>query len=389
VPDRSIDRGQTAHEREKVIRKVRRQLKRNRGPKRTRDRSWTRYAPEVYEELDVATEERVAPRGERERRKRMLAVITEQLTEEGTSLDVSTGEWDPGVVVRISSGLCEVSSRGQALACSVRGSLTAYDSGYTNVVAVGDDVLFSRINSQQGVIERVQPRRTCLSRPDVFYGHLRQVIVANVDQLLIVSSLQEPAIWFELIDRYLIAAAYHGLTPIICLNKVDLTANEEEYRRPMEPYLALGHEVLYTSVLTGQGLAELRSILQDSGTVLAGLSGVGKSSLLNGVQPGMQLKTGLISTRHHEGRHTTAQVSLLPLAMGGYVVDTPGIREFGLWDVSREEVADYFPEISGSARGCHFPGCSHIHEPGCAIKAAVDRGDIAASRYDSYVKIRG
>jgi ribosome biogenesis GTPase len=371
------------------VRKARRQLKRNRRPKRVRDRSWTRYAPEAYDELDVVRDERIVPRGERERRRRALATITDQLSQEAIPADVSNGEWDRGVVVRISSGLCEVIARAQALMCSVRGSLTAYDSGYTNVVAVGDEVLVSRVDSQRGVIERVQPRRTCLSRPDVFYPHLRQVIVANVDQILVVSSLQDPAVWYELIDRYLIAATYHELTPIICLNKVDLAGSEDECTQLMQPYLTLGHQVLFTSVLTGQGLPELCSMLQDKGTVLAGLSGVGKSSLLNGVQPGLRLKTGMTSARHHEGRHTTVQVSLLPLAMGGYVVDTPGIREFGLWDVSRNEVAAYFPEIANFAAGCRFPGCSHLHEPDCAVQAAAERGGIAASRYDSYVKIRG
>ncbi len=389
MPDRNIDRGEAGHEREKAVRKARRHLKRNRRSKRVRDRSWTRYVPEVYEELDVVADDRIVPRGERERRRRALAAITEQLTEEETSREVSTEEWDRGTVVGVSSGLCEVSSRGIAVTCSVRGSLTAYDSRHTNVVAVGDEVFFSRVDSQQGVIERILPRRTCLSRPDVFYPHLRQVIVANVDQILIVSSPKEPVVWFELIDRYLIAAARHQLVPIICLNKVDLVPSEDEYRRLMEPYLALGHEVLFTSVLTGQALPELCSILQDKGTVLAGLSGVGKSSLLNSVQPGLQLKTGTISARHREGRHTTVRVSLLPLIMGGYVVDTPGIREFGLWEVSQEEVAAYFPEISDRATGCRFPVCSHMHEPNCEVKAAVERGEIAASRYDSYVKIRG
>jgi len=318
-----------------------------------------------------------------------LAAITDQLTADQAVPEDLADEWHRGIVVKMSSGLCQVASEGQSFICSVRGSLTAYDSGYTNVVAVGDEVLFSTVDSARGIIERVQPRRTCLSRPDTFYRHLRQVIVANVDQLLIVSSLGEPAIWFELVDRYLTAAAHHGLKPIICLNKIDLASDEEGYRRPLQPYPALGYELLFTSAATGQGVEELRATLRDRGTVLAGLSGVGKSSLLNQVQPELQLKTGLVSDRHHEGRHTTVQVSLLPLDMGGYVVDTPGIREFGLWDVPPEELAAYFPEISARAAGCRYPGCSHIHEPGCAVRAAVRRGDIATSRYDSYVKIHG
>jgi len=376
-------------EHRKLMRKARQQLKRNRKPKRVRDKSWTQYALDAYEELDIPTDKRIVPRGERRRRRAALAAIAEQFAAEEAMPEDSAEEGHRGVVVEISSGLYQVYSEDGSFICSVRGSLTAYDTGYTNVVAVGDEVFFSPVDSAQGVIERVQPRRTCLSRPDVFYPHLRQVIVANVDQLLIVFSLREPAIWFELIDRYLIAAACHGLKPVICVNKIDLASGEKEYRQAMQPYLTLGYEVLFTSAATGQGVNELRATLQDRGTVLAGLSGVGKSSLLNAVQPGLQLKTRVVGDRTHEGRHTTAQVSLLRLEVGGYVVDTPGIREFGLWDVSPEELAAYFPEISARAPDCRFPGCSHIHEPGCAVRAAVRQGEIAPSRYDSYVKIHG
>jgi ribosome biogenesis GTPase len=374
---------------EKLMRKARRQLKRNAKRKRVRDRSWTRYAAEVYDELDMPTRERVMPRGERERCSVALAAITEQLEAEEIAPGLSTPESHPGVVVRISSGLCQVDAGGRSVTCSVRGSLSAYDTGYTNVVAVGDEVLFSLSAADQGVIERVQPRRSCLSRPDVYYPHLRQVIVANVDQLLIVSSVKEPAIWFELVDRYLVAAAYHGLRPIICLNKVDLAAGDDERQQLMAPYAALGYDVLFTSATRERGIEQLRAILRDKGTVVAGLSGVGKSSLLNAVQPGLRLKTGHIGDRTHEGRHTTVEVSLTRLAMGGYVVDTPGIREFGLWDVPPQELSLYFPEIASRAPDCHFPSCSHVHEPGCAVKASVQRGEIAASRYDSYLKIRG
>lgn len=375
------------HEQEKLMRKARKQLKKNQRT-RVRDRHWTRYPMEAYEDLEFPTEERIVARGERERRTAALAAITEQLTGDETTPDDPSAEWQKGTVTAVSSGLCRVDAQGTGFICSVRGSLTAYNSGYTNVVAVGDEVLFSAVDSDRGIIEKVQPRRTSLSRPDVFHPHLRQVVAANVDRLLIVCSLEHPLIWFELVDRYLIAAAHNGLEPIICLNKIDLATSEEEYRRPMQPYLALDYEVLFTSATTGQGIDELRATLKDSRTVLAGLSGVGKSSLLNAVQLDLRLKTGLVSDRHHEGRHTTVQASLLPLAIGGTVVDTPGIREFGLWDVAPEEVAGYFPEIASLSGHCRFSGCSHVHEPGCAVRAAVDERKIAASRYDSYMKIR-
>ena len=387
MPDRTTRRGKQ-HQHEKVMRKARRQLKRNRKP-RVRDKSWTQYDLDAYEDLDVPDDEPIVPRGEHERRRAALAAITQQLTAGEAELEDSTEGWRGGLVTRVSSGFYQVDSEEGRFTCSVRGSLTAYDTGYTNVVAVGDEVLFSTVGSKQGVIERVLPRRTCLSRPDVFHAHLRQVVVANVDQLLIVSSLKDPAVWFELIDRYLIASDRHGLRPVICVNKTDLASGEEVYQQPMLPYLSMGHEVLFTSATTGQGVDELRAALRDRGTVLAGLSGVGKSSLLNKVEPGLGLKTGLVSDRHHEGRHTTVEVSLIPLKMGGYVVDTPGVRQFGLWDVSREELASYFPEVFDRAAGCRFPNCSHTHEPGCAVRSAADRGEIPASRYDSYVKIYG
>ena len=385
MSDRAVHQSDQ-YERRKVMRKARKQLKRNRGRKRVREKTWAQYDIEAYEDMDSASEEPVMPRGERERKKAVPGAIKEQLETERLST-VPSEDWCQGVVVRMSSGMYQVESRGREFICTVRGSLTAYNTGYTNVVAVGDSVFFSPSTPEQGTIERVQPRRTYLWRPDVFYSHLRQVIVANVDQLLIITSVREPAIWFELIDRYLVAAACQGLKPIICLNKTDLASDDEECQQIMQPYLSLGYQLLCTSAVTGEGIVQLRTTLRDTGTVLAGRSGVGKSSLLNAVQPGLHLKTGVVSGRTREGRHTTVQVSLIRLEMGGYVVDTPGIREFGLGDISQEELVTHFPEIAERAPDCRFPGCSHILEPDCAVRDAVHSGDIAASRYDSYVKI--
>jgi ribosome biogenesis GTPase len=389
VPHCSTDNGSDGHNSEKMLRKARRQMKRSRKPKRTRDRSWTTYVPEAYDDLDLSGDERIVPKGERERRRAALTAIPTHLAGENLSVRDTTEGWHRGTVISIGSALCEVSSVGCSLTCSVRGSLSAHTRGYTNVVAVGDEVLFSDAEAGRGVIEHVQPRRTRLSRPDVFYPHLQQVIVANADQLLIVCSLRDPAVWFELIDRYLVAAVHGRLEPIICLNKVDLAHDEKEPSQSMAPYVAIGYEVIYTSVVTSQGLDQLSEVLRGRGTVLAGLSGVGKSSLLNGVQPGLQLRTGQVSNRHHEGRHTTVQASQIPLASGGYVVDTPGSREFGLWGVSPDEIASYFPELSARAADCRYARCSHLHEPDCAVIDAVHRGEIFASRYESYVKIRG
>jgi ribosome biogenesis GTPase len=212
------------------------------------------------------------------------------------------------------------------------------------------------------------------------------MVVANADQLLVVSSWREPSIWLELIDRYLIAALRSGLEPIICVNKVDLAEDEAELRETLLPYHGLGHRTTLTSAITGEGVDELRCLLADRTTVLAGLSGTGKSSLLSVVQPGLNLKTGDISTSPGRtvGRHTTAQAAMFRLEAGGAVIDTPGIQEFGLAGLRRDELAGFFPEIVALASSCRFNNCSHASEPDCAVIAAQGAGSLAASRYHSY-----
>jgi ribosome biogenesis GTPase len=268
--------------------------------------------------------------------------------------------------------------------CSGRGTLYAQESGFTNAVAVGDQVLVRQEGAGRGVVEQVLPRRSLLARPDVFYPHLQQVVVANVDQLLIVASWREPIIWYELIDRYLVAAARNRLPVVICVNKIDLAAARAECEAELQPYRDLGIPVLLTSAQTGDGIPDLRARLQGRTTVLAGLSGVGKSSLLAAVQPGLHLRVGLVSARKHEGRHTTTQATLLLLDSHTCVVDTPGIREFGLSGLTRAQLVTYFAEMADAAAHCRYRNCSHLDEPGCAVQAAAARGAIAACRMHSY-----
>jgi ribosome biogenesis GTPase len=300
-----------------------------------------------------------------------------------------------GLVVEVSTGLCRAEVRGETVLCTVRGILSAAESGFTNMVAVGDEVVVCLAGAGRGVVEAVLPRRSALTRPDVFSPHLQQVIVANADQLLAVASWCNPALWPELLDRYLIAAERHNLHPLICLNKVDLAEDRRECQAALEPYTQLGYRTVLASALTGEGVAELRELLHGKTTILAGLSGVGKSSLLSAVQPGLKLRIAEVSTRRHEGRHTTVQVNLLKLEMGGRVVDTPGIREFGLSGLHRTELVRFYAEIAAIAcgetvavAGCRYADCSHIHEPGCAVRLAVREGRLSAVRYESYCKIR-
>jgi ribosome biogenesis GTPase len=291
------------------------------------------------------------------------------------------------VVLEVSSNLCRVDLAGQSLLCRLRGALSAQETGFTNVIAVGDRVIVQENSPGHGVVEQVLPRRSVLARPDVFRSHLRQVIVANADQLLIVAAWRNPLIWLELIDRYLIAAERHNLIPLICVNKVDLAADQAECQILLQPYQTLGYQVLFTSARTHSGLDLLREAMRGRVTALAGLSGVGKSSLLNAIQPGLHLRTGAISDGSGNGQHTTTQVSLLPLAMGGFVADTPGIREFGLSGLSQSELIAFYPDLTTYAHLCRFANCSHQHEPDCAVKAAVTAQKIAPIRYDNYLKI--
>ncbi len=414
VPSRKA-RARLHREAALIERAARKEIKRNRKPDCVRQREWLRVELSDENALEaLGGEERVMPRGERERRRSTLAALAKREREEAPpeAPGAPAGEaLARGVVVQVASGLCRVELDGsqapspepqpkaerrgsggapaavRSLLCSLRGSLSVHETGYTNVVAVGDEVRVAEDGTRQGVIEEVLPRRSVLARPDPFYPHLRQVVAANVEQLLVVASWREPTLWFELLDRYLIAAARCGLTPLICLNKVDLAEDAAATQAALEPYVVLGYQTVLTSATTGQGIGELRALLWGRMTALAGLSGVGKSTLLAAVQPGLALRTGEVSERRHEGRHTTTQVTLHRLAEGGYVIDTPGIRELGLAGLRRAELVRYYPEVAAAAAGCHYADCSHGREPGCAVRQAAREGRIATVRYDSYRKI--
>ncbi len=383
-------------EENKTLRTARKQAKRNRKPDETRRRDWNFDTDnlDAFYDLDVKTEERVMPRGERERRRMLLTnapgqqAEAEPATPPAPTARVPAGQGQlEGTVVEVSTGLCRVEAPGRNLICSLRGSLTAAETGFTNVVAVGDEVIVSADGGEQGVVEAVLPRRSLLARPDVFYSHLQQAIAANVDQLLVVASWREPAFWPELVDRYLIAAERNHLAPILCVNKTDLAEDTAACRAELRPYSRLGYRVLFVSALTGEGVDELRSLLYGQTTVLAGLSGVGKSSLLSAAEPGLHLPTHEISERHHEGRHTTTQATMLKLEAGGYVVDTPGIREFGLGGLRRRELGEFYRELELIGAHCRFDDCSHTDEPGCAVGPAVRAGWISSMRYENYIKI--
>ncbi|MBN2389071.1 MAG: ribosome small subunit-dependent GTPase A [Anaerolineae bacterium] len=366
-----------------------RRVKPNRKAKRPRQKDWQPAIDEDY----LPRTERVMHRGEQERRamvKAQALATLETVDEDNVEAmwEQATASGETGMVVEVSSNLCRVAVNGHVLLCSLRGSLSAKDSGYTNLIAVGDRVTVTASGSNHGVIDAVLPRLSALARPDPFYSHLKQIIVANADQLLIVASWLEPPLWHELIDRYLIGAERNRLTPVVCVNKVDLVEDRDEVKRSVGPYVALGYRVLFASALTGEGIEELREVMQGKTSVLAGLSGVGKSTLLIALHPNLNLRTGAVSTYWGgQGQHTTTQVNLFALGGDSYVVDTPGIREFAVIGLSPTELLGFYPEIEEVAAQCRFANCSHTHEPGCAVKTALRKGRLSITRYHNYCRI--
>ena len=373
-------------------RNLRRTLKgqrRNLKPRGPRDKNWIDVTGDQWDGTKFEQRQRIMPLDEGDRRRSLEAAAyrrTNGVPAERAIAEHATTK-HRGMIVSVSSGLCSVRVDNTNVTCRLRGKLSAKQIEFTNAVAVGDEVVFTLEAGGDGVIEDVLPRQTVLARPDVSHGHLSQVVVANADQLLIVSSWREPAMWPELIDRYLIAARRSGIEPIICVNKADLIVDETEFTRSISPYRQLGHRVIQTGALSGEGIDELRDSLRNRLTVLTGLSGAGKSSLISAVQPGLELATGDVGKRSGEGRHTTTQAIAIDLEIGGYVVDTPGIREFGLAELRKRDLARFFPEIAKLTEQCRFGDCTHETEPECAVRTAQASGTLPASRYHSFREI--
>ncbi len=375
--------------RKKQLREARRKSGDQKGKKKPRKKDW---GSTNWDEDDYQTKERILPRGENERRKERenIALGAERSPIESDSA-IERSATSTGLVVEVSSGLCRVEIDDVTLLCTVRGNLKEHDTGYSNVVAVGDNVEISRDGDERGVVESIHPRRSVLARAHGTVLSLQQIVVANVDQVLIVASWREPHIWFKLIDRYLIAAQRNDLKAIICVNKTDLIEDQKTFHEEIQPYKALGYELILASAHSGDGIEELGSLLKGRTTVLAGLSGVGKSSLLSAVEPDLNLRTGSVAETglfRGQGRHTTTQSSLWKLADGGIVIDTPGIRDFGLAGIKQAELSNWYPEMKSRAGNCRYANCSHINEAECAIKAAVESGDIAPVRYKNFMAIR-
>ncbi len=275
------------------------------------------------------------------------------------------------------------SADGQIYQCAVRRLLKTVSTDQRHVLAAGDQVMFRPASNNEGIIERIEPRHGVLCRTSRGRQH---VMVSNVDLMLIVSSAVEPNLKPNLIDRLLITAEKAQISPIICINKVDLV-NSADLQPIAGVYGQMGYQVLLLSAETKAGISRLRSLVTNRKSVVIGQSGVGKSSLLNALESGLSLKVRTVSAESEKGRHTTTAAQLIPLSFGGHIVDTPGIRQFQLWDVISEEVAGFFRDVRPFVSLCRFPDCTHQHETECAVKNAVADGYLDARRYESYCQI--
>ena len=301
-----------------------------------------------------------------------------------TSLD----ELPRGLVIRSQSGFYTVHpEEGDDVVCRLRGKLKR-GPRRGDIVAVGDWVRFRRLPDGSGLIEAVEPRVRKLSRmAPTPRGEYEQIIIANPDQAVFVFACAQPEPRLRMLDRFLVISEKQEIPALIVANKVDLVG-EDQAKAIFGHYETIGYPVLYTAASTGRGVDALRERLTGKVSVFAGPSGVGKSSLLNAVQPGLGLAVREISKATGKGRHTTVVRQMFPLEGGGWVADTPGLKALSLWDIEPEELDGYFPEFRDLVPLCQFSDCTHIHEPGCAIRQAVAEGRIHPERYASYVRMR-
>ena len=360
----------------KSARKVRVEFRTNRSrPSRVKD--WTRRLRQG-QEIEPRSIENVVAKGDLSR-KRTVTV---------SDGEGAGGQLAQGTVVALRGQFADVDDGDRVWPCTVRRLLRTRSIRERFPVTVGDRVGFRIVAEApgvraEGVIETVEARRSELKRVS---SRREQVIAATLAPLLLARSADQPPPKPHLIDRYIVAALAGRMTPVVCMNKIDLDA-QSRFREVLSPYQALGYRTVCTCALTGRGTDELREVLRDRSTVLAGQSGVGKSSLLNSLQPGLRLRVGRVSDETAKGRHITSAAELIRLDFGAWVVDTPGIRSFDVSTVPVGELEQHFVEFVSFVADCRFPDCTHTHEGGCAVKQAVEDGAIHPARYQSYARL--
>lgn len=313
-----------------------------------------------FKKTDLEKRKREVPVGKHLRRGRVLAILAD------------------GILVDCDDHL---------YTCTVRGSLKKEQTRMKNLIAVGDFVLFEPYADATGSIAHIEERRSVLSRSQHLHRRKEQLIAVNIDQVLITTSVVLPPLKPSLIDRYLIATLKGNMDPVILVNKVDLLKDHPEERalldQVMTTYQSLDIPIIPLSAETGEGLDALKEVMEKKSSVFSGQSGTGKSSIINRIT-GSDLRIGAVIEKTRKGAHTTTSTHLLPIGEEGFCIDTPGIKSFGMWELKREEVQDYYPEIKAASTFCRYPNCSHLHEPKCNVRKAVEEGKISRLRFDSY-----
>ncbi|MDD2584912.1 MAG: ribosome small subunit-dependent GTPase A [Bacteroidales bacterium] len=274
--------------------------------------------------------------------------------------------------------------------CVLRGKLRLKGSSATNPVAVGDHVLYQKEGDKRGVITKVLPRKNYIIRKSTNLSRQAHIIASNLDQVFLIVTLKFPETKFEFIDRFLVTCEAYNVPVKILLNKADLFT--PEYKEALSIFYEIYHEsagyqIIETSGKSQLNLPTIKELCKDKISLFSGVSGVGKSSLINSLDPSLSLKVGEISEYHKQGKHTTTFYEIHPLATGGYIIDTPGIKGFGLIEIEEEELSHYFPEMLELLPNCRFAPCTHTHEPDCAVKEGVEEGRVTIERYQSYLSM--
>ncbi len=304
-------------------------------------------------------------------------------------------ELKSGLVIKSTGSRYIVKSEDQIFECRIKGKLRIKGIRTTNPLAVGDIVFFevqdelSESGKTMGVITHLEERKNYIIRKSVNLSKESHIIASNIDQAFIVATINYPETLLNFIDRLLVTTEAYNIPAIIVFNKIDLYSPQEmeKVNEWYGIYHEIGYKCIATSCETNQGIAELRDLMKGRISVFSGYSGVGKSTLINAADSNLNLKTEKISDSHKAGKHTTTFSEMFELSFGGYIVDTPGIRSFGMIDMKNDDVSHYFPEIFKTSNECRFYNCTHIHEPGCAVIKAVENGKISLSRYESYLSI--
>jgi ribosome biogenesis GTPase len=294
-----------------------------------------------------------------------------------------------GVVVRATGSWYEVLCGEQRLQCRIRGKLRLKGVRSTSPVVVGDVVACEKDVDDSYVISSIEQRRNYIIRRASNLSKESHIIAANIDQALLVVTLFSPETANEFVDRFLVTCEAYKIPVTILLAKIDLARKRPELIEEFRSiYESAGYPIVEISATEGEGVERVKELLRGKTTLLSGNSGVGKSTLVQAVEPSLDIRTGEISQSHNKGKHTTTFSTMYPLSEGGFIIDTPGIKGFGLIDIEEAELAHYFPEMMRFLPECRFYNCSHTHEPHCAVVEAVERGDISYSRYESYLKMK-